>query len=124
MLTHIQLLQFLARNWVLLSGLLLAAITTLSLTPLSALPEVSGSDKTHHLFAYASLMLPAALRRPKSLLFIALFFIAWSGLIEMLQPLVNRYGEWTDFLANAIGVAMGILLAKLVAFFINPSEYQ
>ena len=27
-------------------------------------------------------------------------FALYSGLIELIQPRVNRYGEWMDFMAN------------------------
>lgn len=93
--------------WWQLSALVLAAITGLSLIPLPELPELPGSDKTHHLVAYGVLMLPVALRQPKHWLLFACFFIAWSGAIELIQPYVNRYGEWMDFAANAAGLLLG-----------------
>lgn len=91
----------------------LASITLLSLTPLQQLPDVPGSDKTHHLIAYALLMFPTALRRPSNWLGIAFLFATWSGAIELLQPYVNRYGEWADMAANCIGIMIGIALATL-----------
>ena len=36
---------------------------------------------------------------------------AYGGLIELIQPYVNRYGEFSDFLADAAGAALGGLLA-------------
>ena len=39
------------------------------------------------------------------------FFIGYSGLVELIQPYVNRYGEWLDMLANTAGVAFGVALA-------------
>ena len=38
-----------------------------------------------------------------------LIFIAYSGMIELLQPLVNRYCEWADMLANSSGLACGVI---------------
>ena len=73
-----------------------------------------GTDKTHHFIAYAAWTFSVALAKPKNWLLIALFFVVWSGAIEILQPYVNRYGEWLDLAANAGGVACGILLAKVV----------
>ncbi len=55
-------------------------------------------------------MFPAALAKPKHWPFIALFFIGWSGAIELLQPYVNRYGEWLDLLANSLGILASVLL--------------
>ena len=47
-----------------------------------------------------------------------LLFILLGGAIEIIQPYVNRYGEWLDFMANTIGVviglAIGLFLNKLI----------
>ncbi|XOF33520.1 MAG: hypothetical protein ACL93V_16210 [Candidatus Electrothrix sp. YB6] len=32
----------------------------------------------------------------------------------MVQPYVNRYGEWLDFAANSTGILCGLLLAELL----------
>ena len=92
----------------------LSAITVLSLWPLSQLPPAPGSDKAHHVLAYAFLMLPVALRKPAGWMVLGLFFILYSGAIELLQPLVNRHGEWWDLLANTAGVMLGALVAVLI----------
>ena len=97
----------------------LASITVLSLTPLPQLPDVPGSDKTHHLIAYAVLVFPVALRRPDNWLWILFLFVVWSGAIELIQPYVNRYGEWADMVANCIGLVCGIAMARLVDLLAN-----
>ena len=68
-----------------------------------------GTDKTHHFIAYCALMLPTALAKPKHWPLLALFFIGWSAAIELIQPYVNRYGEWLDLLANATGVLSAVV---------------
>lgn len=100
--------------WVALTLLTLIVITILSLYPLESLPSVPGNDKTHHFIAYAALMFPTALRKPNYWLFIGLFFVCWSGGIELVQPYVNRYGEWLDMVANASGIVCGLILAQLM----------
>ncbi len=107
-------LMFISKQWLGLTVVTLTAITALSLWPASALPSVPGSDKTHHFISYALLMFPVALAKPKHWYFIAIFFIVYSGMIEIIQPYVNRYGEWLDLLANSIGVMLAILLAQLL----------
>ncbi len=110
--TLASMLDVIRRRWLPVSALLLAAITALSLAPLDELPPVPGSDKWHHAIAYAALMFPAALRRPPRLRAVFLFYLAWGGGIELIQPYVNRYGEWADLAANGAGLAAGWLLAR------------
>ena len=93
---------------------MLTAIAALSLWPAEHLTQVPGSDKTHHFISYGALMLPLALRKPKHWLWIALGFASFSGAIEIIQPYVNRYGEWLDMAANVTGLTCGFLLAKVL----------
>ncbi|MBC6439715.1 MAG: hypothetical protein GDA49_04750 [Rhodospirillales bacterium] len=41
------------------------------------------------------------------------------GLIEGLQPLVNRHAEWLDMAANAAGVTIGVGLGLLCLLVLN-----
>jgi len=104
------------KYWLHITLLLLASIATLSLWPVAHLPSVPGTDKTHHFIAYAALMLPTALRKPKHWLIITFAFLAFSGAIELIQPYVNRYGEWLDMAANSFGLIFGFILAKIILF--------
>lgn len=113
----IRLLTVIKTNWVAFTLFTLAVITILSLWPLGELPSVPGNDKTHHLIAYAVLMFPAALRKPNKWILFGLLFIAYSGVIELMQPCVNRYAEWSDMAANTAGVVCGLMIAELVKYF-------
>lgn len=110
------MIYFIQKYWLHLTIILLISIATLSLWPVTYLPKVPGTDKTHHFIAYAALMLPTALKQPKNCLIIALAFIAFSGAIELIQPYVNRYGEWLDMAANTLGLICGWLLARVMLF--------
>ena len=118
----VKLITIIKINWVLSTLIILVAITLLSLSPLEELPAVPGSDKTHHLIAYALLMLPVALRKPDYWILYGLFFIAYGGVIELLQLYVNRHGEWMDMLANVAGVVCGLIIAEIVHFFISTKD--
>jgi len=118
-MTMQKILNFIKSHWLPLTVVILTAITILSLSPEEKLPETPGSDKLHHYIAYAFLALPVALRRPRKWLMLCLIFVAWSGTIELLQPLVNRCRDIFDLLANATGVASGILIGVLVNRFIR-----
>ncbi len=114
-----KIIHFIQHHWLSLTLLLLTTIATLSLWPADQLPNVPGTDKTHHFIAYAALILPTALRKPKNYLALVLIFVAFSGMIELIQPFVNRYGEWLDMLANSLGLVCGWLLAKILLSFIK-----
>lgn len=96
-----------------LSAAILLAITLLSLFPADKLPPFPGTDKTHHLLAYAIAIFPVSIKYPRYCIIIGMAMIAYSGIIELLQPYVNRYGEWLDLAANSCGVIIGGLLARL-----------
>ena len=114
-----KIILLIKNNWLIICSFILLLITTLSLTPLTHLPEAPGSDKAHHFIAYGALFFPVALARPKHWLLIAVFFALWSGVIEIIQPYVNRYGEWLDMLANCTGLFCGYLIALLTNKVIN-----
>ncbi|MEM8721917.1 MAG: VanZ family protein [Cyanobacteria bacterium P01_G01_bin.39] len=110
------LINLIRKYWIFNTLLILTGITVLSLSPLDNLPPVPGQDKTHHLIAYAALILPIALKKTTSwyLLGIAVLFIIYSGAIELIQPYINRYGEFEDLLANCVGLVCGWLIAQLI----------
>ena len=97
-------------HWKLVTILLLLVITFLSLYPLPKLPELAGTDKTHHLVAYFLLAFPSGLKKPNKWVLFIFLFIIFGGVIEIIQPHVNRYGEWLDFFANTIGVISGFFI--------------
>ena len=112
-------MQILEKHYLKISILILLLITILSLYPLDNLPAVPGSDKTHHFIAYGTLAFPVAFARPKYWIFFILFFLLCSGAIELIQPFVNRYGEWLDMLANSAGLILGSILGISTKTIIN-----
>ena len=89
-------------------------IAFLSLYPLPKLPEFPDTDKAYHLAAYFLLALPSGLKKPNKWVLFIFLFIIFGGIIEIIQPYVNRYGEWLDFLANTIGVILGFFLGVVL----------
>jgi VanZ family protein len=116
----INILNSVKTHWFLVTVIWLIVITIASLYPADSLPQVPGSDKTHHFIAYMILVFPLALAKPKNYKTYILLLILFGGFIEIVQPYVNRYGEWLDFLANSLGICLGIVLA----FFINYLLYK
>ena len=105
---------FIRIYWRAITLLVLACITTLSLLPVEQLPIVSGSDKIHHFLAYGFLTLPVAIKKPKHWQIILLSFVFYSGIIELIQGLFGRNGEWLDLVANGTGILSGLALAQVI----------
>lgn len=120
MMSIISLIQ---KYWLHITLILLVSIATLSLWPAANLPQVPGSDKTHHFIAYGALIFPTALRQPKYYVSIVIAFIAFSGAIELIQPYVNRYGEWLDMAANTAGIFCGWLIAQFLLRINNQRKH-
>ena len=79
-------------------------------------PRLEGAlmwDKLDHFIAYFGLSLLSTLawglRRSLAWLFLGL--VALGGGLEILQSLVGRDGEWGDFIANDLGILLGLGLA-------------
>lgn len=118
------ILRLIQSNWLLISIAIIVAITVGSLYPIENLPSVPGSDKTHHIIGYGVLAFPVALAKPNKWLFIIAGYLAYSGAIELIQPYVNRYGEWLDLGANALGLIAGIVFAGIASFLIQNIKKQ
>ena len=89
------------------------AIGLATLTPVEKLPQVSGSDKVYHLISFAILTLPIAIIRKRLTWIMFSVSVTYGGVIELLQPLVNRNCEMADFLADAAGAVLGVLVARV-----------
>jgi VanZ family protein len=97
--------------WLLLSIVLAVTIATLTLMPQASMPVgPQGVDKLYHMAAFAALIFPTALLRPKWCLRFGCLAILYGGIIEAIQPVFGRSADMSDFWADGLGVAMGIFL--------------
>ena len=108
------IIKSIQQHWKPVTIFLLLVIAFLSLYPLPKLPEFQGTDKTYHLVAYFLLALPSGLKKPNKWVLFIFLFIIFGGVIEMIQPYVNRYSEWLDFFANTIGVISGFFIGVIL----------
>jgi len=67
------------------------------------------TDKQIHALAFCLLVLPGALLRPGAIVWLAPCALGFGAAIELIQPAVGRSAEWGDLLADAIGIAAGIV---------------
>lgn len=93
------------------SLLLAIMIGVATLMPPSNMPnQIPGSDKLHHFGAFALLTFPMIAHRPSAALWVLPMSIGYGGLIELIQPNVNRHAEWADFFADTAGALTGAML--------------
>lgn len=95
------------------AGVVIAA----TLAPAAQLTSVPGTDKIHHIlgfFGWASL---CALGPSRRFIIMSLIIIMMGGLIELLQPYVNRYADWYDFWADVAGVALAYVVHAVALLF-------
>ncbi len=91
--------------------------------PSSGLPDLSSNrDKYLHILIF---MLFAFLWRLAgwSVNRVLVVGIIYAGLIEIVQasiPAIHRSGDWLDFAADALGVAIGLLMARLGTHLVEP----
>ena len=97
----------------------LTLIVTLTLTvamlwPLEAPPPApEGSDKLVHFIAFAALAFPLARTGRYGLLPVFVVASAFGGAIEVIQPSFNRSADINDWVADIVGVILGIGLSLL-----------
>ena len=85
------------------------ALTVAMLWPMEApppAPEVS--DKLVHLVAFAALAFPLARTGRYGLLPVFVGASAFGGAIELIQPSFNRSADVNDWVADVVGVILGI----------------
>ena len=85
------------------------ALTIAMLWPLEAPPPApEGSDKLVHFIAFAALAFPLARTGRFGLLPVFIGASAFGAIIELIQPSFNRSAELSDWVADTLGVIIGI----------------
>ena len=84
-------------------------LTVAMLWPMEAPPPApEGSDKLMHFVAFAALAFPLARTGRFGLLPVFIGASAFGGIIELIQPSFNRSADVNDWIADIIGVVLGI----------------
>jgi VanZ family protein len=104
----------------------LTMTTVLLLMPSYAVPKAFDFyDKAQHGLMFVTLAMAGLLAYPKHVKTVVWGLVFYGGLMEVLQSLLTttRHGDWFDWLADGVGVAMGLgtylLSQKLVNIAIN-----
>ena len=101
--------------------LLVAAfwVTTIAVGVLALLPATmplptTGWDKSNHVLAFGTLGLLGAVCWPQSAARVWVALAAYGGAIEIAQTFTaTRSGEWLDWCADLVGLAVAVLACKL-----------
>ena len=94
--------------------ILLTIVVTLTLTvamlwPLDQPPPApEGSDKLVHFIAFAALAFPLAHTGRFGLMPVFIGASAYGGIIELIQPSFNRSADVNDWVADIVGVVLGV----------------
>ncbi len=67
------------------------------------------NDKQIHALAFALLVLPLSFAAPRLIPKLIVSALVFGAAIELIQPSFGRSGEWADWIADAVGVAAGVL---------------
>ena len=81
-------------------------LTAAMLWPLEAAPE--GRDKLVHFMAFVALAFPLARTGRLGLLPVFIGMSAFGAIIELIQPTFNRSADLNDWVADTLGVLIGI----------------
>ena len=103
---------------------LLLCVAVLSLLPTDYLPPPIFSlwDKAQHALAFAALAALGLQAYPHRRWRVLAGLLVFGGLIELAQAATGwRYGEWADWLADAVGLALGMALAESLQRRVNQA---
>jgi len=100
-------------------------ISWLTLTP-QDLPKVDTLpvDKLAHVAAFAALILPSAILRPRFLWWIFPLAALLGFSIELIQPYVGRSQEWMDVVADCVGLFVGTGLGLMIRRFLKRYVFR
>ena len=103
---------------------LLLCVAVLSLLPTDYLPPPIFSlwDKAQHALAFTALAALGLQAYPRRRWQVLAGLLVFGGLIELAQAATGwRYGEWADWLADAVGLALGMALAESLQRRVNQA---
>ena len=92
-----------------LTLIVLFVLTVAMLWPLDQPPPApAGGDKIVHFIAFAALAFPLARTGRFGLVPVFIGASAYGGAIELIQPSFNRSADVNDWVADVVGVILGI----------------
>ncbi len=106
-----------------LTVMLAGVIAVLTLVPISG-GGIPGSDKLHHILAFAALAFPLPVTYPRLAWPVILGVSAYGGLIEIIQPVFGREAGWGDLLADFVGAVVGSALGAQSGKWLRSRQWN
>ena len=101
-----------------LTLMVIATLTVTMLWPVDVpQPAPEGIDKVVHLVAFAALAFPLARTGRVGRLPVFIGASTFGGVIELIQPSFNRSADMNDWIADIVGVAIGIACGLIYRHF-------
>lgn len=94
-------------------------VSYVALSPQALQASIGANDKTLHVFAFIVLVLPCATFLARSLVWVLPLIVMFGAAIEFLQPGFGRHASWSDFYADLVGIAVGVVLGLTLRFLIK-----
>lgn len=84
-----------------------------TLAPAADLVPVPGGDKLHHIVGFLGWSSLCALGPTRRFVLMTLAIFIIGGLIELVQPYVNRHADWYDLWADGVGICLAYFVHAL-----------
>ena len=92
-----------------------AAALVFSLMPAGVQPPDTGWDKSNHLLAFLAPAFTGHTAYPKRSVILLASLLSYGGMVEVLQSFTpDLMAEWSDLMADALGLALGSGVMRLV----------
>jgi VanZ family protein len=115
--------ELMARCFQAAAWIAIAAITLLSVVPPSFRPTTSVPRKMEHLLIFGIAGLALSLAYRASPLYQIIGMIVFAGALEVAQYWIpGRHARMSDFVINAIGAIIGVIVGRLVYDAIAGAE--
>ena len=103
------------RMWTVMFWCCLAGVLVLSLMPAGVRLPDTGWDKSNQLLGFCALACTGLRACPKRPVILLAGLLAYGGMIEVLQSFTpDLMAEWSDLMADALGLALGSGVMRLV----------
>ena len=86
-------------------------------------PNLSINDKMQHIIAFACWTLLVSIKPKRLFTYLCILILLIGGGVELAQSLFHRQAEWSDMIANCIGVLIVYIPVFLLKLIFERTRY-